>query len=136
MRFQKVWILPLVMALILALGGCGKQAAPVDIDLSGLEGAEAYAAFMQIAENPQDYAGKTVRVKGSFGTLHSEAMDRYYYSCDVKDQDGCCTESMEFILPEGVSYPNRGDKIVVSGTYELYEEDGCIYGQLVNAVLE
>ena len=136
MDFKKLWVLSLALALILALCGCGKQLAPVDIDLSGMDGPEAYAAFMQIAENPQDYEGKTVRVKGFFGTLHSEAMDRYYYSCDVKDKDGCCTESMEFILPEGVTYPNRGDEIIVSGTYELYEEDGCIYGQLVNAVLE
>ena len=125
----------LILLLALSMAGCGKR-TPVDVDLSGMSDPMAYSTIIQMSQEPEAYVGKTVRIKGTFGVLHSEAMDRYYYSCDVKDQAGCCTEGIEFILPEGQAYPERGDKIVVSGRYETYEEDGGVYGQLVDAVLE
>ena len=134
-RFKSVSLL--LLSLLLVLSGCGKApATPVDIDLSGMSETMVYSAVFQMAENPEDYVGKTVRMAGMFTSIHSEAMDRDYYSCTVRDDKGCCTEGLEFILPDGQEYPEFGDSIVVSGTYEIYEEDGGVYGQLVNAVLE
>lgn len=126
----------LVLILSILLCGCGKQKTPVDIDLSGMSENMIYSAAFQMAENPQDYEGKTVRIKGMFTTMHSEAMDRDYYECSVRDKQGCCTEGIEFILPEGQEYPEVGASITVSGTYVTYEEDGGVYGQLINATLE
>ena len=128
----------LSLCLILSSAGCGSKVhkAPVDIDLSGMSEVMVYSTSIQIAENPEAYAGKTVRIKGTFNITHSEALNRDYYCCLVKDQKGCCTEGLEFVLPADQSYPDVGDVITVSGTYETYFEDGGLYGQLVDAVVE
>ena len=136
-QYAKTKRIAALLALLgLVLTGCGTPKTPVDIDLTGMSETMVYSAVFQMAENPEEYAGKTVRISGEFTSIHSEAMDRDYYSCSVRDEKGCCTEGIEFLLPPEAPCPAVGDRITVSGVYETYEEDGGLYGQLVDAVLE
>ena len=128
---------PVLAALAAAaiLSACGSK-SPVDLDLSKMKNTLVYSTSIQIANDPEAYEGKTIRIRGMFFKVYSESQDREYYSCVARDEQGCCIEGIEFVLPEGESYPEEGEDITVSGTYSLYEEDGGLYGQLVDAKLE
>ena len=61
-----------------------------------------------------------------------------FFACMIADATACCAQGLEFALAgEPVypdEYPELGAEITVVGTFEWYEEDGCRYYRLGNAV--
>lgn len=109
-----------------------------DVDLTLLNRTLVYAEVYNMMVAPEEYIGKTVRMKGNFA--YSEGDDRYYFACIIRDATACCAQGIEFVLkderkfPE--EYPNFNDIITVVGVFDTYCEGSYKYCQLINAILE
>ena len=90
--------------------------------------------------NLNDYIGKTVKMNGSFSVYEDEETGKVYFACYIADATACCSQGIEFTLSgEHVypdDYPEVGSEIVVQGIFETYEENGYLYCQLKDAVME
>ncbi|MBR0464196.1 MAG: hypothetical protein IJJ23_07405 [Clostridia bacterium] len=135
----------LVLALALSLDGCGQTAkkAPqdgetaqtVDVDLTTLSSTMVYAEVFNMVNSPQDYIGRTVKMKGSCNTVFDDVTEKDYYTCIIQDATACCETGIEFVLSEGQTYPSEMDEITVMGTFDTYEEGPYTYCTLREATL-
>ena len=88
---------------------------------------------------PENYVGKTVKMKGAFDCYHDEAADQYYFACIIQDATACCAQGIEFILTDDYRYPDDypeiGNEICVIGTFDTYTEGDFTYATLRDAKL-
>lgn len=79
-------------------------------------------------------------MNGSFSVYEDEGTGKVYFACMIADATACCSQGIEFTLSgEHVypdDYPEVGSEIVVQGIFETYEENGYLYCQLKDAVME
>ncbi len=135
--------------LLLTLCGCsssGSADTNIDIDLTQLSSTMVYSEVYNMMYTPEDYIGKTVRMRGQFATLQGTdengqpLPDQLYFACVIADATACCQQGLEFILNSSYTYPDDypvlGDEITVSGTFETYYEGEYQYCHLINAELE
>ena len=123
-----------------------QSADGVDVDLTVLSSTMVYSEVYGMMSFPDNYIGKTVKMKGQFAvyqaTDESGAFipDQMYFACVIADATACCSQGLEFDLAGAHSYPDDypelGSEITVTGTFELYEDGGCLYCRLGNAVME
>lgn len=103
----------------------------VDMDLTAVSATMAYSQAYNIVNYPENYIGKTLKIKGEFMCYYDDGFERYYYTCMVSDAAGCCTQGFEFFPADGYSYPNdypeEGQQFSIVGVFDTYEEGGCIY---------
>ena len=111
------------------------------IDLSVLNPNLAYSEIYNITMNAKEYAGKTIKLKGTFDYYYKDIETKTkVFVCFVTDAAGCCSQGIEFVLsgehsfPE--DYPEIGAEITVIGTFASYEADSNQFCSLINAVLE
>ena len=153
---KKLFCVLLAALLLCTLTACGHEdtaqkpaaeaaedTAALDIDLTVLSSTMVYSEVYSMMSFPDDYIGKTVKMKGQFviGYVYNtdgtpdESTARF--ACVIADATACCSQGLEFILTgEHTSpdeYPELGAEITVVGTFEWYEEDGCRYYRLGNA---
>ncbi len=111
----------------------------VDVDLTVLSATMVYAEVYNMMVLPEDYMGKTIRMEGLMSYYYDQASDKRYFACIVQDATACCSQGIEFELTDDYlypeDYPEDGENIVVEGTFDMYEEDGCTYATLRNARL-
>ena len=117
----------------------------IDVDLTKLSSTMVYSEVYNMMCVPDDYIGKIIKMKGQFAiyqaTDESGAFipDQIYFACIIADATACCSQGLEFALAGEHTYPDDypelGSEITVTGTFELFEEDGCLYCRLGNAVL-
>ncbi len=117
-----------------------ENAAPgVDVDLTVLSSTMVYSEVYNMMVSPDNYKGKTVKMKGQFVPYYDEATGKYYFACFISDATACCAQGIEFILTDDYSYPEDypqdGDTICVIGTFDTYMEGEYLYCTLRNAVL-
>ncbi len=130
----------LAALLVPALSACA--AAPAaglyDVDLTALNSTMVYAEVFQMLNVPENYLGKTVKMEGTFSVYEGEG--RNYYACVIQDATACCAQGIEFVTAQPLRYPEDypalGTNITVTGVYDVYQEDGWDYCQLVDAVLD
>lgn len=107
------------------------------VDLTVLNSTMVYSEVYDMVEKPENYIGKTIRMKGNFSVY--EENDRRYFACIIQDATACCAQGLEFELkgthqyPE--DYPAMNAEITVTGIFDTYEEDGDRYCVIKNAVL-
>ena len=112
-------------------------AEEVDLDMTYMSGVVVFGQISEICENYEEYAGKSVKMKGTFNV--AELGDNIYYACLIKDATACCAQGIEFqwegdhAYPE--DYPEMGDEITVVGTFSTYKENTQTYCQLENSEL-
>ncbi len=110
-----------------------------DIDLTVLSATMVYSEVYNMMVSPEEYIGKTIKMKGPFSFYHDEITDNNYFACIIQDATACCAQGIEFILTEDYSYPDdypRADEeICVVGVFDTYLEDGYEYCTLRNAKL-
>ena len=107
---------------------------PVDVDLTQLSPTMVYSEVNDMVTHPDDYLGKTVRMRGMCVVFEGEG--RTYYSCIIADATACCAQGIEFILADsGAVYPDQGDDITVEGVFDTYYEAESMYCQLIEAAL-
>ena len=112
----------------------------IDVDLTKMNSNMIYAEVSNMVYFPDEYVGKKIRMNGSFVLAYSMTEeDAIYYACLIEDALACCAQGIEFVREGDYSYPEDypelGDPITVTGTFELYvdEADGLEYMHLVDA---
>ena len=145
---KKLFCVLLAALLLCTLTACGHEdtaqkpaaeaaedTAALDIDLTVLSSTMVYSEVYSMMSFPDDYIGKTVKMKGQFviGYVYNtdgtpdESTARF--ACVIADATACCSQGLEFILTGEHTYPDEypelGAEITVVGTFEWYEEDGC-----------
>ena len=145
-------IMLLLLVLLLTLCACGNDtagaaAAPdgssaavspaaVDLDLTQLSSTMVYSEVYNIMTDPEEYVGQTIRMEGQCLSAYYEPTKTTYYSIVVQDATACCAQGIEYILPDGQSYPADGGEATVVGRFEAYDEEGTVWYHLVDAVVE
>lgn len=157
----------LVLMMVFSLAGCGEEAKepatnsgvqteqtetptnsgseeiPADsqtaevVDLTALSSTIIYAEVYNMMVTPDDYIGKTVKMKGQFAVYEDQNTGNLYFAVIIADATACCSQGIEFVLdgdytyPE--DYPELGTEITVTGEFQTYEENGYLYCHLVGA---
>ena len=97
------------------------------IDLTKLSSTMVYSEVFNMMQEPENYEGKTIVMKGTYRTSYSEETEKYYHFVVIEDATACCQQGMEFILNGSASYPADGTPVIVSGTFKNYEELDNLY---------
>ncbi len=110
-----------------------------DVDLTAMSGTMVYSEVYNMMVTPLDYVGKTIKMSGSFATFINEEDGRYIFGCVITDATACCAQGIEFELTDDYKYPDDypqdGDTICVTGTFDTYQEGQLTYCTLRNARL-
>lgn len=111
----------------------------VDVDLTTMSSTMVYAEVYNIMQNPQEYLGKTIRVKGIYTTSFYEATGLNYQYVLIVDAAACCQQGLEFIWNGDHTYPDDyptvGTEIDVTGIFGSYTElDITYYYLAVDAI--
>ncbi len=140
MKFAKV------LFLIFFITGCSKLSGhkKIDYDLSKLNETYIYAQFFNMLVEPEEYEGKTIKIKGMFRPYldyDEDGNEIRYYGCIVPDATACCYQGIEFEGPEGMVYPDDFPEfeqdIIVTGTFHQWEDkNGYTRTWLINTTLE
>lgn len=139
----------LFLAVGILLSSCSANggASDVDVDLTAMSSTMVYATVFEMMNTPEDYVGKTVRMRGWFTTYEAykspqeigKSMGRYY-SVLIDDATKCCQQGVEFVwkgehvFPD--EYPASGDDVTVAGLFETYEVDGLVYPHVMAETVE
>lgn len=119
-------------------GETAAETKAVDVDLTALSSTMVYSEVYNMTVSPDDYIGKTVKMRGSFA--YAKGDDRYYFACIIADATACCSQGIEFILADERKfpdeYPEKDAEITVTGTFDTYYEGQYMYCQLINATME
>ncbi|MBR5360245.1 MAG: hypothetical protein IK123_05075, partial [Lachnospiraceae bacterium] len=118
-------------------GECEENAAPgVDVDLTVLSSTMVYSEVYNMMYLPEEYIGKTIKMRGMFSYYHDDATGKDYYACIIQDATACCAQGIEFELEGEHSpdeYPEEGEEVTVCGVFDTYVEDEYTYCTLRNA---
>ena len=129
----------LVTAIIFSLVTFGSlaRAAAVDIDLTKMSSTMVYSTVFNMVNNPAQFAGKTMRMRGEYTTYHISVDDptQIIHACLVRDAAGCCSQGLEFVLSNG-NYPTGASEVTVVGTIAVQKIFGKYVCFLKDAVLE
>ncbi|MBR3421496.1 MAG: hypothetical protein IKG98_05470 [Ruminococcus sp.] len=118
----------------------GEQLDPdgeFDIDLTTLSASMVYGQVYDMVYHPEDYLGKTVKMRGPFAYYYDEATGKEYFAVLITDAMACCSQGIEFVLDGEHSYPDDypelNSEITVIGRFSSYNENNIPYSQLTNA---
>ena len=135
-------LLALCFLLSLPLGGIAEDAAryapeDIDLDLADLSGTLVYAQIYQMANEPENYIDKVIRLSGWYEVFQDSSTGLVYTSCYIPDASACCAQGIEFVWAGDHAYPDDypepGTGLIVTGRFETYVEDGWMYMHLVDA---
>ena len=86
-----------------------------------------YSYLSNMIENPDNYIGKTVKAKGVHDSFTDENTNITYHAILIYDSTTCCSQALEFILPEDTNYPAKNKNITIEGTFGTYNEGSNTY---------
>ena len=96
----------------------------VDVDLSVMSGTVVYSAVYDMLNNPDQYRGQMIKMKGQFMVYDYEDTGNYYFTCLIQDATACCQQGLEFTYKEEYKYPadfpEPGEDITVCGIFDTY----------------
>ena len=116
----------------------------IDIDLSVLSADLRYAQVYDMCMNPDAYVGKVVKAQGLYSYWKNEETGAEYKTVIITDALACCAQGIEFKEAAGQTLPTpytgqedaSGCELTVTGVFGYYVEDGNIYIELSDAVIE
>ena len=101
------------------------------LDLTALGENLLSAEMYKIAASPDDYFGRTIKIRGAYSASFYHETGLYYHYIVTKYGDSCCQEALEFIWNGDHAYPGDYPEelaaIEVSGVFGSYEELGRTY---------
>ena len=107
------------------------QSENIDVDLTVLSGVMVYAEVSNIVSKPDDYIGKTVKIRGMYYSSYYEETGLYYHYIIIADATMCCEQGLEFVwngdhvYPD--DYPAAGTNIEIIGVFGRYTENDKEY---------
>lgn len=114
-----------------------------EVDLTQLSSTMVYSEVYNMMVTPENYIGKTVKMRGQFTVYEGnpDSKNNYgeerYFSVVIADATACCQQGLEFVLAGDPVYPDNypevGTEISVTGTFEIYKEGEYEYCRLVNS---
>ncbi len=107
----------------------------VDVDLTQMNATMVYAEVANIMYDPDHYIGKTIRMAGLTSSAEDPGNGVIYHAVIIQDATACCASGLEYALSDGQEYPEDGVTAVVTGEFELYEENGVFYCRLKDAAI-
>ena len=109
----------------------------LDVDLTTLSSTMVYSEVYNMMYEPDRYVGKRIKMNGQFAVYEDPDTGAVYTACIIMDATACCSQGLEFVLAGEKTYPNDypelGSEITVTGTFQLYDENGATYCHLVDA---
>jgi len=109
----------------------------LDVDLTTLSSTMVYSEVYNMMYEPDRYVGKRIKMNGQFAVYEDPNTGAVYTACIIMDATACCSQGLEFVLAGEKTYPNDypelGSEITVTGTFQLYDENGATYCHLVDA---
>lgn len=100
---------------------------PVDIDVLNLNDIMAFAQVYNMMECYDEYLGQSVKIHGNYYRHDIPEMEVSYHFLLLIDGTNCCTGIMEFLMPEGMEYPDSGTNLLMMGEYSKYTDDFGTY---------
>ena len=111
--------------------------AGIDIDLLSMSNTMVYTVVYSIVVSPEEFVGKTIRMRGQSLNYRDETTGTVYHSCVIQDATACCSQGIEYVLTNSGNYPAKdGEKITVTGKLETYSVGDFLYCTLKNATIE
>lgn len=132
---KKTLIVLLYLALLASYATLAEKT--VDLDLSVLSGTVVYSQVYDMMMQPEQYLGRTVRVKGNFSYFQDPETKGEYFAVVIADATACCAQGIEFVwagehrYPD--DYPPLDTELTVTGVFSTYDENGFTYLQLTDA---
>ena len=115
---------------------CSKNES-YDIDTTQLSSTMVFSLVTNMTNKPDEYIGKSVKMRGQFGVYEDPTTQKRYYACLFNDTTACCLVSIEFETSENLDYPNDfpkvGEDITVAGVFDTYFEGKNMYCYLKSA---
>ena len=109
----------------------------VDLDLSVLSGTFVYAEVYNLMAEPEEYMGKTIKIRGIYSVFQEPSTGVVYHACVIPDATACCMQGIEFVRagdPGGKeAYGEEGATVTVTGRLESYLDGGITYLHLVDS---
>lgn len=134
-------ILFIVASLTRCVGTRADAASPegIDIDLSQANAIVVFSQVSNMYAEPWNYLDAVIRIRGTLD-FYVKANGQECSMVMVQDVTACCGQGLEFVWKnDGTysnSYPDYGQEVVVTGRFEIYQEDGSSFIHLVDAELE
>lgn len=106
----------------------------VDLDLTNFSTTIVYTELFNMAVEPANYVGKTIRVQGTYQIGYDEGSQKYYHYVVVDDATACCVQGIEFVWDGTHQYPDdyppTGTAMEIVGEFKSYAEGEFTYGYL------
>lgn len=101
------------------------------VDLTKLSSTMVYSQVYNMMIKPEEYIGKTIKMKGVYYANYNPDLDVYYHFVIIKDATACCAQGLEFILngehTDRSDYPASQTPVEVTGIWGSYEEEWETY---------
>ena len=111
----------------------------IDLDLSNASATVVFAQVSNMYAEPWNYLDAVIRIRGTLD-FYVKSSGQECSMVMVQDATACCGQGLEFVRKnDGIysnSCPDYGQEVVVTGRFEIYQEDGASFIHLVDAELE
>lgn len=108
----------------------------IDVDLTKLSSIMIYSEVFNMMMSPEAYEGKRIRMHGTLSTTTNPYNQKKYTMCVVKDALACCAQGLEFESDAQLPAMQDNQEITVTGTFNVYQEDGMFYMRLLHSVIQ
>ena len=108
----------------------------VDNDLSNMNANMIFAEIFNLVLMPDEFIGRTFRMKGNFAVYVNEASGNKYFSIIIPDATQCCQQGIDIICLGDMKYPEDfpkiGSEIMVTGQFNsITTDEGLSFNYLV-----
>ena len=108
----------------------------VDYDLSNMNANMIFAEIFNLVLMPDEYIGRTFRMKGNFAVYVNETSGNKYFSIIIPDATQCCQQGIDIICLGDMKYPEDfpkiGSEIMVTGQFNsITTDEGLSFNYLV-----
>lgn len=108
----------------------------VDHDLSNMNANMIFAEIFNLVLMPDEFIGRTFRMKGNFAVYVNEASGNKYFSIIIPDATQCCQQGIDIICLGDMKYPEDfpkiGSEIMVTGQFNsITTDEGLSFNYLV-----
>lgn len=122
-----VALIAIFVIVLTSQGDGSRNDVNTPIDLTVMSATMAHTVVQNINDNPNQHLGRTITARGRYIPVFDNASQRDIHHILVEGTDGCCQQSLMFILKDGGPYPAENTLIEISGTVSRTDEFGSAF---------